>query len=121
MQSTNTTDKNNTSAMDSGGNALKEFQLSDNQNEKSQKDFGDKIVLLVEQIINSGYFTERNDRITINRNIAAGRMDMNKFKDFFNLDGKVDFIKLNWKAIMDGRLNILEIRSGIRISASRFI
>ena len=80
--------------------ALKEFALSTNPNSKISKEFGDKIILQVEQIINSGYFTERNKRFAINRAMANGRMDITKFKDFFNINGATNYVNINWKSIM---------------------
>ena len=84
----------------SSENALKSFALSGNTKEKSDKKFGDKIVLQCEELLNSGYFTERNDRFALNRQLAEGRMNMDKFKDFFNIDGKSDYVNISWKAIM---------------------
>lgn len=81
-------------------NALKNFALTNDVKGKKSEKFGEKIVLQVENIINSSYFTERNARFTANRAMAAGRMDMNKFKDFFNIDGKQNYVNISWKAIM---------------------
>ena len=81
-------------------NALKSFQLSGNTKEKSTEKFGDKIVLECEKLLNSSHFSERNDRFSLNRKLAEGKMDMDKFKDFFNIDGKNDYVNLSWKSIM---------------------
>ena len=81
-------------------NALKSFQLSGNTKEKSNEKFGDKIVLECEKLLNSSHFSERNDRFALNRKLAEGKMDMDKFKDFFNIDGKNDYVNLSWKSIM---------------------
>ena len=81
-------------------NPLKEFQLSGDVKSKTDKKFGDKIVLQCEQILNSGYFTERNYRFSLNRDLAEGRMDMDKFKDFFNIDGKTNYTNISFKSIM---------------------
>jgi hypothetical protein len=80
--------------------ALKAFQISGDTKEKSDKKFGEKIILQCEHIINSGYFTERNKRFAANRAMAAGRMDLTKFMDFFNINGKTNYVNINWKSIM---------------------
>jgi len=84
----------------SGANALKEFQLSGNIQDKTDEKFGEKIILQVEQIINSSYFTERNIRFVLNESMAAGRMNMTKFMDFFNMNGKTNYMNISWKSIM---------------------
>jgi len=83
-----------------GQEALKQFQTTGNTSEKSSEEFGKKIVLQVEDIINSSYFTERNQRITLNKAMAAGRMNMTKFADFFNINGKTNYVNISWKSIM---------------------
>ena len=62
-----------------GNNALKNFQLSGNTEDKTDKKFGERIIIQVEDIINGGYFSQRNARFALNRAMAAGRMDMKKF------------------------------------------
>jgi len=81
-------------------NALMDFQLDPNTKNKSSEKFGEKIVLQCEDIIRSGYFSERNQRFTANRAMAAGRMDITKFMDFFNINGKTNYLNINWKSIM---------------------
>lgn len=84
----------------SNENALKSFQLSGNTKEKIDEKFGAKIVLQCENLLNSSYFTERNDRFALNRKLAEGRMDMDKFKDLFNIEGKTNYTNISWKSIM---------------------
>jgi len=81
-------------------NALKAFQLSGDANKKTDIKFGERIVLQCENIINSGYFTERNARFALNRSLGAGKMDMVKFMDFLNINGKTNYVNINWKSIM---------------------
>lgn len=83
-----------------GDNPLKQFQLSGNVKEKTDKKYGEKIILQVEQIINSSYFSDRNIRFGLNRAMFTGRMDVNKFKDFFNINGITNYVNINWKSIM---------------------
>jgi hypothetical protein len=91
---------NDLSPNGAGLNALKEFQLSGNVKSKTDEKFGEKIVLQCEQIINSGYFSDRNRRFAANRAMAAGRLDTKKFMDFFNINGKTNYVNINWKSIM---------------------
>lgn len=84
----------------SNGNALKTFQLDGNTRSKLEKKYGEKIVLQVEGIINSNYFLERNARFAANRAMDTGRMDTKKFMDFFNINGKTNYMNINWKSIM---------------------
>lgn len=84
----------------SGQNALKRFQLSGDSRDKASEAYGKKIILQVEQIINSGYFSDRNTRFSLNRAMAAGRMNMTKFMDFFNINGKTNYVNISWKSIM---------------------
>lgn len=93
---TNSSDLGNGSTQD----ALKEFQLTGDSKKKSDKKFGAKIILRCEEILNSGYFTRRNERFSLNRAMAAGRMDITKFMDFFNINGKTNYVNINWKSIM---------------------
>lgn len=81
-------------------NALKSFQLSGNTTDKSSIKFGEKIVLQVEEIIKSGYFSERNLRFALNRAMFTGRMNLTKFMDFFDMNGKTNYVNINWKSIM---------------------
>ncbi len=93
-------DELNPNGNGAGQNSLKKFQLSGSVKDKTSKEFGEKIVLQVEQIINSGYFSERNMRFALNRSMAAGRMNMTKFMDFFNINGKTNYVNISWKSIM---------------------
>lgn len=93
-------DKNDIQGDLGGRNVLKEFQLSGNTQSKLDKDFGKKIMIQCERIINSGYFSDRNIRFALNRAMANGRMDIKKFMDFFNFDGKTDYVNIAWKSIM---------------------
>jgi hypothetical protein len=81
-------------------NALKSFQLSGDTKEKIKHEYGKKIILQVEQIINSSYFSDRNIRFKLNRDMFDGRMNMTKFMDFFNMNGKTNYVNISWKAIM---------------------
>lgn len=97
----NTPASNNDLSPNGGSrDALKNFQLSGNSKDKTSEEYGKKIILQVEQIINSGYFSERNIRFTLNRAMFTGRMDINKFKDFFNINGVTNYVNINWKSIM---------------------
>lgn len=80
-------------------NALKKFQISNDAKDKKSQEFGAKIIIQCEQILNSSYFRERNQRFEANEAIAEGRMDTNMFKDLLNIDGKTNYVNLDWSPI----------------------
>lgn len=95
---------NNSDSLNPNGfnasDTLKNFQLSDDTKSKTSLKYGEKIVLQVENIINGSYFSSRNIRFGVNRSMAAGRMDTKKFMDFFNMNGKTNYVNISWKSIM---------------------
>lgn len=91
---------------DSVGNpseALKKFQLENlTISEKSQKQWGLELAKKIDITINGGtssYFFNRNNRWKRNRNYANGRVDMNKFVDLLQFNGKDNYINLNWQCV----------------------
>lgn len=79
---------------------LKEFQLDGNVKTKSDIKFGEKIVSQVQNLINSGYFSDRNRRFALNRASAAGKQDMKIFMDLLDMNGKTNYVNIKWKWIM---------------------
>src|SRR5665213_2981375 len=86
--------------METTNSNLKDFQLSGDVKSKSDIKFGKKIVDQIDAFVRSGYFHERNRRFTLNRASANGRMDMARFQDLLDMDGRINYVKMNWKAIM---------------------
>ncbi len=84
--------------------ALKKFQLTtESISEKSSREFGLAISKKIYGTLTSGlggYYFERNARFLKNRNYANGRIDVEAmFKDRFQMDGKSNYIKLNWQTL----------------------
>ena len=94
----------NTSSEMSGGDVLKEFQLSElSVSEKSTKEFGLKIAQKIWGYTSSGitgYYYNRNARFRKNRNYANGRMDIQAmFADRLEMNAKKNYIRLNWQTL----------------------
>jgi len=47
----------------------------------------------------NSYYWLRNNRYKLNRNAAAGKIDMSKFQDRLEMNGKDNFANLNWQSI----------------------
>src|SRR5580698_1978392 len=82
-----------------GGNQdFKEFQLTTDIKSKLDPAFGKRIAQYINGSITgtSGYYYNRNNRIAKNRSMAAGRYDMSRFMDRLDMNGKDNYINLNW-------------------------
>lgn len=79
------------------------FQLSNlSIKEKSDPKWGKAIAEDLMAKINGGmssYFWVRNQRFKTNRNYAAGKVNMSRFQDLLEFNGKVNYINLNWNCI----------------------
>lgn len=49
--------------------------------------------------IGNGYFWIRNSRFKMNRDMAAGKMDAVQFMDQLDMNGKFNYVNLNWSSI----------------------
>lgn len=85
----------------SGGNVLKEFQLTQDSRGKLSPDYGKKIAEYISSTMSgtNSYYWLRNNRFKLNRNAAAGRIQMEKFQDRLEMNGKVNYANLNWQSI----------------------
>ena len=92
------------SAGNASGQALKDFQLTTDV--KSKKDFiyGKEVAQNIYSTIygNQSYFWIRNNRFRKNRQIANGKMDMSVFLDRLEMNGKANYVNINWKSIIIG-------------------
>lgn len=69
---------------------------------KSSAKWGIQISEYIESLINGGtssYFWVRNQRWKTNRNYANGRINMSRFQDLLEFNGKVNYVNLNWQCI----------------------
>lgn len=70
--------------------------------EKSQFSYGLRLAQYIESKINGGqssYFWVRNQRWKTNRNYANGRINMSRFQDLMEFNGKINYLNLNWMPI----------------------
>lgn len=84
---------------------LKEFQLEKlSVEEKSSREFGEKISNKIWSYIQlgfGGYFYNRNAKFIDNRNYANGTINVQQmFQDFLELNGKQNYIRLNWQTLL---------------------
>lgn len=87
----------------SSSELLKSFQIDDlSIREKSQDAYGLRLSQEIESTVNGGsssYFYTRNQRWRLNRNYANGRINMSKFMDLLEFNGKTNYLNLNWQCI----------------------
>lgn len=84
------------------GNPLKEFQLTGDVKSKSDKEYCKQLGNYIWGQVtdaNTGYYFLRNTRIRSNRLMRAGRMDMTRFMDLLGMDGKTNYVNINWESI----------------------
>lgn len=86
-----------------GAQIIKDFQLKEaTSSEKSKSEYGIRIAKYISATVNQGiggYFFDRNARYRQNRNAAAGKIDMTRFRDFLELNGKTNYVNINWQSI----------------------
>lgn len=89
--------------MEKSGTILKDFQLNDlSIKDKSQKEYGLRIAQYIDSTIGGGvssYYWTRNNRYKLNRNSANGKINMGKFQDLLDFNGKVNYANINWQSI----------------------
>jgi hypothetical protein len=81
---------------------FREFLLTDNVKDKRSYEYGKIVAKYVTFTISdgfAGYFYARNQRYGINRNAAAGKINMIKFMDLMDFNGKQNYLNLNWSCI----------------------
>ena len=93
MPNTNSPDVNTGGA---GGNVLKTFQIDPTLSieQKSNWAYGKSLAQYIESTVNGGsssYFWNRNQRWKVNRSYANGRVNMQRFMDLLEFNGKVNY------------------------------
>jgi hypothetical protein len=83
------------------GNVLKNFQLTTDSRGKLDFDYGKRIAEYISSTMagTNSYYWLRNNQFVLNRRAANGRIDMSKFQDRLEMNGKVNFANLNWESI----------------------
>lgn len=82
---------------------VKEFQLQElSIQKKSDFEYGKKLAQYILSTADAGvgnsYYWLRNSRFKINRDSASGRYPMTKFMDQLEMNGKTNYININWSA-----------------------
>jgi|SRR5882757_2180655 len=78
-------------------NRLIEFHKGTNRDKEDPR-FGIKLAQAISSTVDrgyNGYYTRRNGKIKISRDIAAGHQSMTQFLDLMNIDGKKAFVNLD--------------------------
>lgn len=83
------------------GSTMKDFQLSGDISQKLEKDYGAKVAQYIFSTINgtNSYYWRRNNRFILNRQYANGRIDMSRYMDRLEMNGKFNYVNLNWNCI----------------------
>lgn len=85
------------------GGDFKSFQLNqDSIKTKSTWAYGTSISQYINNTIQggtTGYYYNRNARFRLDRNSANGRINMTKFQDYMDFNGKTNYANLNWQSI----------------------
>ncbi len=69
---------------------------------KSNPEWGLQLAQQISSYVNGGsssYFWVRNQRWKTNRNYANGKIDMRRFMDLLEFNGKVNYVNINWQCI----------------------
>lgn len=86
-----------------GPEALKAFQLLASAEGKKDYAWGTALARYISSTtfasIGNGYFWLRNARFKQNRDMAAGKSSSKKFMDLLEMNGKTNYINLNWQSI----------------------
>lgn len=83
------------------GSTMKDFQLSGDVSNKLEKEYGAKVAQYIFSTINgtNSYYWRRNNRFILNRQYANGRIDMQRYMDRLEMNGKFNYVNLNWNCI----------------------
>jgi hypothetical protein len=92
------------SSANSSGQSLKDFQITTDVASKKDYLYGKNVAQNIYSTIygNQTYFWLRNNRFRKNRQIANGKVDMSVFMDRLEMNGKANFVNINWKSIIIG-------------------
>lgn len=82
---------------------MQEFQLAQlSIKDKSDKKWGLAVSKFIDSTIQSGYggyYFNRNARYRANRNAANGKVNMQRFQDLLEFNGKTNYANINWQSI----------------------
>lgn len=92
---------NDITGISGGDSAIKNFLLTTDVKSKLDWEYGKVVAQDIYSTVTgtSSYYWSRNARFKKNRNIANGRIDMTKFMDRLEFNGKNNFANLGWECI----------------------
>ena len=84
-----------------GGQVLKDFQLNRSVTDKLDEAYGRSLSMYIWSTIagTNTYYWNRNNRMRMNRLYANGKIDMSKFMDRLEMNGKQNYANINWSCI----------------------
>lgn len=94
-------DNTYTDSSGGSGSTMKNFQLSGDPSVKLEKSYGANVARYIFSTINgtNSYYFRRNNRFILNRQYANGRIDMSRYMDRLEMNGKFNYVNLNWNCI----------------------
>lgn len=83
------------------GSTMKNFQLSGDPSVKLEKSYGADVARYIFSTINgtNSYYWRRNNRFILNRQYANGRIDMSRYMDRLEMNGKFNYVNIDWNCI----------------------
>lgn len=83
------------------GSTMKNFQLSGDPSVKLEKSYGANVARYIFSTINgtNSYYWRRNNRFILNRQYANGRIDMSRYMDRLEMNGKFNYVNIDWNCI----------------------
>ncbi|OYY99562.1 MAG: hypothetical protein B7Y37_13810 [Sphingobacteriia bacterium 28-36-52] len=83
------------------GSTMKNFQLSGDPSVKLEKSYGADVARYIFSTINgtNSYYWKRNNRFISNRQYANGRIDMSRYMDRLEMNGKFNYVNIDWNCI----------------------
>lgn len=84
-----------------GSSVMRDFQMDASISNKLDPSFGKNLAKYINSTINgtNSYYWLRNVRFRKNRAYANGKIDMSQFMDRLEMNGKQNYVNLNWSCI----------------------
>lgn len=91
----------NVNSSNGGSSVMRDFQMDKSIDSKLDPQFGQGLAKYINSTINgtNSYYWLRNIRFRKNRSYANGKIDMSQFMDRLEMNGKMNYVNLNWSCI----------------------
>lgn len=91
----------NINSSNGGSSVMRDFQMDKSVESKLDPQFGQGLAKYINSTINgtNSYYWLRNIRFRKNRSYANGKIDMSQFMDRLEMNGKMNYVNLNWSCI----------------------